>query len=347
MTKSLQELPVHAARSLIPALGVMEALGFGRPACLQGTGILGAEVEDPDARMTLQQELSFYRNCLELTGDPTIGLRLGEPFLPQRYGLFGYALLSAATFRHALSLAQNFGRLTLSFFSFRFGVEGRRAWFSMSDPPAIDQALVELYLDRDMSAAQVDFSEILGRPFAPEEAHLAHGSHGRVQVYRDHFGCDVHFDSYPSRFVFHSKLLDRPLPQSDPESSRHLQQQCQLLIAKLSRQDRFIDDVRMLMLARPGYFPDIDYVAEKLGLSTRTLRRRLQAEGSSYRALMDEARFGLAREYLSGSELPMEEIATLLGYTEPATFSHAFRRWSGAAPSAWRQTHSQSLSKTL
>lgn len=336
MAKTLQDLPPHPVRSLLPALGVMESLGHGVQACLQGSGILLSQLEETDARMTLQQELVFYRNTLELSGDPTIGLKLGKPFVPQRYGLFGYALLSAATFRHALSLTRNFGQLTFSFFTFDFGASGNRGWWTMSEPPPIEQALVDLYMDRDMSAAVVDFSEVIGRPFDAEEVWIAHDGHGRRQVYRDHFGCEVKFSAGCGKLTFDSSLLDQPLPQSDPESSRHFQQQCQLLIAKLTRQSHFVDDVRMLVLARPGFFPDVDYVAEKLGMSTRTLRRRLKGEGSSYRELLDEIRYGLAREYLSESELPLEEIAGLLGYTEPGNFSHAFRRWSGESPSAWR-----------
>ena len=337
MPKTLQDLPPHPVRSLLPALGVMEGLGFDRQTCLKGTGILTAQLDSADARMSLQQELAFYRNTLELTGDPAIGLKLGEPYIPQRYGLFGYAMLSAATFRHALALAENFGRLTFSFYTLKFGVEGRQTWFSMTEPPPLERELVDLYLDRDLSAALVDFTEVLGEPFPLQQLEIAHDGHGRQQAYRDHFGCEVNFSSEAGRFVFSSALLDQPLPQSDPESSRHFQQQCQLLIAKLTAQGHFVDDVRMLILARPGFFPDIEYVAEKLGMSTRTLRRRLKEEGSNYRALLDEIRFGLAREYLGKTNLPMEEICGLLGYSESGNFSHAFRRWSGQSPREWRQ----------
>jgi len=337
MTASLHDLPPHPVRSLLPALGVMEELGFDRQACLKGTGILLSQLENPEVRMTLQQELAFYRNTLELTGDSAIGLKLGEPFVPQRYGLFGYALLSAATFRHALSLTEKFGRLTFSFYSFHFGATGKNAWFSMSEPPPLEQELLYLYLDRDLSAARVDFSEVLGHDFPLESIHFTHDGHGRQATYREYFGCEAHFGMESGKFLFSSEFLDQPLPQSDPESSRHFQQQCQMLIAKLTSQSHFIDDVRMLVLARPGFFPDIDYVAEKMGTSTRTLRRRLNEEGSSYRELMDEMRFGLAREYLAKTALPMEEISTLLGYTESGNFSHAFRRWSDQSPSQWRE----------
>ena len=347
MPKTLLDLPPHSVRSLMPPLGVLEAMGFGRQDCLRGTGILVSQLEDENVRMTLQQQLAFYRNTLELTGDRLIGLKLGEPFIPQRYGLFGYALLSAATFRHALILVENFGALTFSFFTLKFGVSGRQAWFSISEPPPIEQQLVDLYLDRDLSAAKVDFSEVMGRAFPLEEVYLTHDGHGQQQAYRDYFGSDVQFSADDGRFVFSSSILDDPLPQSDPEFSRHLQQQCQMLIAKMTTQGRFVDDVRMLVLARPGYFPDIDYVAEKLGISTRTLRRRLKEEGSSYRELLDEIRFSLAREYLGRTDLPVEEISVLLGYTESGNFSHAFRRWSGDSPSAWRQTQTGTVSGWL
>jgi len=76
-------------------------------------------------------------------------------------------------------------------------------------------------------------------------------------------------------------------------------------------------------------------------MSVRTLRRRLKEEGSSYRELLDEIRYGLAREYLGQTQLPLEEISGLLGYTEAGNFSHAFKRWSGMSPREWRVQQSQ------
>ena len=83
MAKTLQELPPHPVRSLLPVLGVMEKLGFDRQVCLKGTGLLLSQLESADARMSLQQELAFYRNALELTGDETIDFLLAEAPLRQ------------------------------------------------------------------------------------------------------------------------------------------------------------------------------------------------------------------------------------------------------------------------
>ncbi|WP_165787099.1 AraC family transcriptional regulator [Pseudohalioglobus lutimaris] len=329
--------PQHPLRALLPPLEVMEKLGYDRCRCLQGTGVTLQQLDDLGSRITLQQEQRFYRNALDLTDDPLIGLRLGEPFVPQRYGLFGYALLSAETFRHALVIAENFGRLTFSLFSFKFGIEGQSAWFALCDPPLLEEDLIAVYMDRDLAAARVDFSAILGEPFRVESLQLPHQGRGNAQAYRQYFGCEVEFGAPDARFCFDSGVLEKRLPQSDPDSSRHLQQQCQMLIAKLTAQGSFIDEVRMMILARPGYFPDIDYIAQRMEMSTRTLRRKLKNEGSNFRDLLEEIRYGLAREYLADTQLPMEEISSLLGYSEAGNFSHAFRRWSGISPTAWRQ----------
>ena len=314
-------------------------MGFDRRNCLRGTGILLSQLDNPQSRLTFQQELAFYRNALQLTGDPAIGLKLGEPFIPQRYGLFGYALLSASTLRRAMTHAVNFGQLTFSFFTFELQESDNRAAFLMKDPPPIEKKLHDVYLDRDMSAALVGFSSVVGKPITLRQVELAHDGHGLQSVYRKHFACEVLFDSYPSKLVFDPDMLDTLLPQRDPDTSQHFRQQCRMLIAKLKRQSYFADDVRMLLLARPGQFPNIEQVAEQLHVSVRTLRRRLTDEGSSYRELLEEVRFQLAREYLLDTKLPLSEVADLLGYTEPGNFSHAFRRWSGLSPRGFRKHH--------
>ena len=119
MHRSFQQLPRHPVRALLPPLLVMEAHGYSRQECLLGTGVTLSQLKDGSDRISQHQELRFYRNILELSGDPTIGLKLGEPFLPQNYGLFGYALMSAETLRHALAITESYGRLTFSFFTFR------------------------------------------------------------------------------------------------------------------------------------------------------------------------------------------------------------------------------------
>ena len=332
----IQNPPVHSIAGLAPALKVMASEGHSVQQCLKGTGILTSQLDDRHQTVTLRQEIRFHRNLIELSGDPTIGLRIGAAYLPQRYGLLGYALLSAATLRHALVIATNFGDLSFTWFGLRFGVTGKTTTFSFVNRFDIDADVLNFLYDRDCAAALVDFSEAVGQPLALDQVTLPHDGHGRLAVYRKFFRCAVEFNGTPVRIEFATKLLETPLPHRDASASDQLQQQCKLLLAKLSRQSGLIDDVRRVLLARPGFFPDIEMVAEKLDLSARTLRRRLAEENTSFQNVLDEVRFGLATEYLSETPLPLQEVSSLLGYSDPGNFTHAFKRWAGKSPSAFR-----------
>ena len=334
MTKATPQ--THSVSGLAPSLKVMKTEGYAAQQCLKGTGILIAQLDDPRHLITLQQEVRFYRNLLELTGDPTIGLRLGAAYVPQRYGLFDYALLSAATLRHALVISSKFGDLTFTWFALVFSTSGTSAALSFIDRYELDDDVKNLLYDRDCTAALVGYSEIMGQALDLSKVGLAHDGHRRQATYRKFFHCEVAFNSAPSHVEFSLTLLDTPLPNRDSIAAEHLQQQCQMLLSKLSRQSRLIDDVRQLLVSRPAYFPDIEFVAEKLGLSVRTLRRRLDEENTSFQGVLDEVRYGLAKEYLLESQLPLQEIATLLGYGDPGNFTHAFKRWAGQAPRDFR-----------
>jgi AraC-like DNA-binding protein len=330
---------LHPIQGLAPALSVMNAEGFSNQQCLNGTGVLLSQLDDHRQTVTLQQEIRFYRNLLQLSADPTVGLRLGAAYLPQRYGLFGYAFLSAPTLRQALVLASKFGELTFTWFQISYSICGSTACMSMTDRIEIDSDVANLLRDRDCAAAMIDLSEAIGQPLNIERVLLPHDGHGRDAQYQQFFRGPVEFNSASTGIQFNSATLDLPLVHRDDAVANHLQQQCQLLLSKLSQQSRLVDDVRQILLARPGFFPDVEMVAEKLQQSTRSLRRHLTAEHTSYKDILDEVRFSLAKQYLSETQLPLQEIATLLAYSEPGNFTHAFKRWASMPPTEYRQTH--------
>ena len=327
----------HPVTGLLPPLKVMQREGYALESCLKGTGLQARQLEEPGRTITLQQEVRFYRNLLELTGDPSIGLRIGAAFVPQRYGIFGYALLSAATLGHAMAMAAHFVALSFSWFEMNYLVREGTVELNMTDRLSIDTDVQNLLYDRDCAAVMVDLGELLGFRLPLERVALPHDGHRHGPVYEAFFQCPVDFGVTSSRLEFSADFLDWPLPHHDAVASEQLLQQCQLLLAKMSRQNPLIDQVRQLLLARPGRFPEVAGIAGQIGLSERSLRRRLSEENTSYKALLDEARFNLAKQYLLETRLPLQEIAVLLGYTEPGNFTHAFKRWTGTSPRAFRE----------
>lgn len=329
----------HRAVGLVPARQLIIDEGLDFLACLRGTGLRASDIDSEHRAITLRQEERFFRNLLDQSGDAGIGLRLGRRYPPQRYGIFGYALLSAATLRHALAIVTRFGEaLTFTWLHLAFRVEAAVATFVFSGGAAIEPAVRAFFYDRDVMAAATALGELMGRPLPLQAISLPHDGGGRRKDYERAFGCPVRFaDPCGGTLRFAAEYLDLPLPYNDALVAKRMRHQCQLLVDRMGRNGGVADEVRQLIVGRPGYFPPIDAVAEQLGCAVRTLRQRLADEGSGYQKILDEVRLTLAREYLEQTRLPLAEIAQLLGFSDPGNFSHAFKKWTGRAPSALRR----------
>jgi AraC-like DNA-binding protein len=329
----------HHIKALPPALAAMSEAGFSPAQCLAGTGLEEEDLLVPASGQgfSLEQQFRFHRNLLALTGNPLLGLELGRRYTIENYGLLGYAFMSAPTLRHALTIIRNYGPLSFTLFKIDFQVSGNTASLRFSHQVDIPPDLITYYVDRDITAALFGGSTALQAPLQPAGVRLMHDGGNDAQAYRSCFNCPVEFNGPRSELLIDAGILDSPMPLRDPETSTMCQQQCQLLLARMSKSGSFIHRVRQLIVARPGYFPDIEYVAERLNMTSRTLRRRLAAEQSSFQQILSELRYELAREYLGTSTLPVEEISALLGYSSPGNFTNAFRRWHGSSPRDYRK----------
>jgi len=321
----------HHIKGFRPALGVMKRLGYSADICLKGTEIDLQQLEQADQSVSLQQELRFYRRLLDLSKDPLIGLKLGEAYRIESYGVLGYAILSAQTLGESLMIASKFGSLSFTHFNIGLVKTGSTAMIHMSRVRAFDPDLLPLFSDRDFSAIKLGTEAALGQAIPIRQIKLMHHGESYRSQYQDFYGCPVSFNHDRMEMTFDRELLNTPMPLRDPETLEYCVNQCQHLLSKLTQQSNFVDEVKRLVLARPGYFPKIGEVADLLSISERTLRRKMKQEGQTFQHLLNEARFQLAKVCLEeGGSL--EQISHKLGYSETANFSHAFKRWSGLSP---------------
>lgn len=332
----------HHMKAISPALEAMQTMGFTTADCLRDTGLTEADLLKPSAEVgfTLEQEFQFHRNLLALTDNPMLGLLLGKAYQLEAYGLLGYAFMSAPTLRQAMIILRNYGPLTFTLFDVNFIVEGQRGILRLGPDLPVPDDLLTYYVDRDLTAAVNGGRGSLRVPLEPQHIQLMHHGEDQREIYERHFRCPVSFSAEASELQLDASVLDTAMPLGDSETTSACQQQCRLLLARMRAGSTFVDKVRQLILSRPGYFPDIDFVAEKLNMTGRTLRRRLSNEDSSYQDILAEVRYELAREYLATSTLPLEEISVLLGYSAPGNFSNAFKRWHGSSPRDYRQVAS-------
>jgi AraC-like DNA-binding protein len=149
--------------------------------------------------------------------------------------------------------------------------------------------------------------------------------------------CPIRFNASDTRLVLSERVTERPLLAQNRDLFAYLDRHALALQERLARAPSLAGRLRELLVERlRDGEPDQPSIARALGLSERTLQRRLQEESSSFAGLVDEVRSDLARGYLSDSKLAIFEIAFLLGYSEPSAFNRAFRRWTGQSPSEFR-----------
>ena len=166
------------------------------------------------------------------------------------------------------------------------------------------------------------------------EVWFAHAAPDYASEYARVIEIPYRFDARCYAIVGSAALLDRPLPKADSRLCELLEQHAEELLARLPAGDAFEDRVRKQIASLlPSGETHADRVAETLGVSTSTLRRRLREAGTSHRQLLDAVRCDLACSALLGKDVSVNEVAFLLGFSDASAFHKAFRRWTGQSPS--------------
>lgn len=307
-------------------------LGVSLDTCLQGTGLDWRLLADPGAEVEAEQELRLVRNLIEACGYRAgLGLPLGRRYRLNSYGIWGFALLASPTFREAANLGLRYLDLTYAFHDMQLEETGEEVHLLL-EAQNLPEDLRSFLLERDLSGMLQVLRELFHQdlPILRVELSLAEPDDPRPFV--EEIGLLPLFAQARSRFVFPRRLLDLPLAGAHPQAAQLCEEQCQRLLAKRSQHGGLAGRIRAMLLECPGRLPDMEQVASRLGMSSRTLRRRLDEEGSHFRQLLDEVRQALAEELLATGGLTLEEIAERLGYGEVSNFIHAFKRWKGVAP---------------
>ncbi|MGE7990259.1 AraC family transcriptional regulator [Pseudomonas sp. NPDC089554] len=314
-------------------LNVFQEDGCQASVLLAGSGIGPADLGHPDARITTQQELQVCANAVAQRED--IGLELGRRMHVSCYGMLGYALLSSATLGDALRLALRYPALLGTIFQLRLVEEGRRVWLCASDYRE-SPALATFNAEFCLVSLKVICDDLLGSTLPLLGARFEHARPGYHPLYGGAFQCPLTFEANDNAFAFERRWLDMPLPLADPITHKAMSERCRLLNLEFTGRQAWLGRIRQLLVQQLDAAPGLEGLARQMNCSSRTLRRHLQAMGSSYQQLLDELRFERAKQLLAEDQMPIYRIAETLGFSETASFRHAFQRWSGVAPSHYR-----------
>jgi len=313
----------------------LDELGVRASAVLRRAGLSQGLAEQPRVLLTTKELFALWRAIGEVSTDPAIGLLLGTENKTERFHPIGLAALSSENFGAAIDQMARYKQLTCpeeilqekddQEWSIKFH------WLLADEvePPVLIECCFAWVLSTARHGTGTRLSP-LRVEFVQPRAH--------AKTIERHFGCPVVCGALRNAIVFRASDAQRRFVTRNAELLAMLAPQLEEELKQENGDENFIERVRIAIQQKlTGRRPAIEDIADALHISSRTLQRRLQDEGSSFQRVLDEARRQLARHYLNNSYLELNEAAYLLGYEDGNSFVRAFRTWEGVPPARWRE----------
>ena len=305
-------------------------------ALLEGSGLDLAALADPTRHLSLAQEITVFERAEALSPVPEWALRLGQATRLQAHGVYGYAVLTSADLKQVLQVLVRFVNLTGTATGAELREHGNgdyeiRAVETVQRPNVRRSTLEEFF-----SSVNTGLREVTANAVTPKSLSFDYSNPGYRDVYTEVFACPVTFEAEYCGIVIDHEDLALRLPTWDPLTLEACERQCEQILEQLTAAEGFVDAVRKIMLVQPCDRRSAECVAEKLHMSTRNLRRKLEQEGTSFQKVLDDVRCELAKNYLSQTSLRLEDISPLLGFSETSNLRRAFKKWTGQTPSEYR-----------
>lgn len=313
-----------------------ERFGMDRGELLRLASITPATLDDPDTRLPMSALLKLWRAILERQEGKAIGVRIGSTCRVTRLGLVGYVMFYSSDLLEALHRFSRYIHIISEAVQFEVATDGERTTLSFNAHPSL--LALRHPVEAQLAAVLTVGREITQSDLVPLAIHLPLPKAGDTSAYREVFRCPVHFSHPNAAIVFATSQMRLPIKASDPTLSGYLEELAGSTLTSLGApNENFVDTVRRALWSElPGGRPNLWRTASGLGISARTLQRRLRENGTSFSAVLEELRRELSGELLADKKLAVSDVVFLLGYSEPSAFQRAFRRWRGVSPRRFR-----------
>ena len=248
-------------------------------------------------------------------------------------------MLSSTNFRQTISFIRKYSLLSTPIAEDSFEQKDSICICTIVPAPqlrvdtVLHKFIVELYCGILTSV----FRDIMGLSFGPREFHVTFAPDDRLPPCPEVFGCPVVFCQPENRFLFDATWLEGRPELGNKITYLSVLKLCDRLMEEFQLRTGLVGKVREVLLLNLARRRSLDDVARDLHLSTRTLRRKLRTENTTFREILDKLRMQMATKYLSDTDLTIDEIAFALGFSDAASFGHAFRRWTKRAPNELRR----------
>lgn len=312
-------------------------LGLDPDALAVGAGLPLEAFHDPNLRIPLSSLGRLLMDAAAQGEAPDLGLRLARRRRVATWGVLGLVTRDQATLGDVVTALRRYTRLHTDGIWITVERAGESVELHVNAYETGAPAMMQALEDLSVAAMHLNLSEIMGPAWRPDCVCFRRHQPILATPYNRLFGCEVLFDQAFNGILFPAGLLEAPVPGADAGAAEQAERRAEALLR--SSRGALADHVTEIVIRRlPDGGCDLPRVAGDLGLTVRTLQRRLAEEGASFATVLDRAREILSESYVEGSRRPLAEVAGLLGFGSQAAFNHWYKQRYGVPPSARRKS---------
>jgi AraC-like DNA-binding protein len=293
------------------------------------------KIPNPKSRTSTVVADDYFLKASSLISDPAFALKAADCWHPSNLGALGYAWLSSATLQEGLERLIRYARILGQKMHFYCEINTQSTRFILVNNRE-DVLLRSIIMDFTLAIIIDMCRKNTDATFHPLKVNMRRPQPKDTSAYTAYFGCPVQFDAEQDSFEIERVLADTLLPSSNRELAMTFDSILTEQLSALDKSNTIERCKHFLLQEMTSGEPTDHQLANVLGMSQRTLQRKLAEHGTSYKRLLDELRHTLAQSYLTGTQRSVNEITFLLGFSEQSAFTRAFKRWHGKSPTAYR-----------
>lgn len=314
----------------------MRDAGIDADAVFRRVGLRPERLADPELTFSHAAQIEFWAAAETVSGDPDVGLTVGQYMRPRSGNVLQYLYLTSRDFGTGIRRALEYQRLQSDAADNRLGRDAAGAYLAIrSREPEVNRA--RHLMECRVCGMIAFFRTVTDGEFAPARIELMCDPPADIARRERLFGCPVVYGRDENRLYFDPRLLRRRSRHAEPELFEVTERIARERLERIRHRD-FVEPVRralaeLLPLARA----DLDHVADYLGLTPAQVRARLASAGTNFSRELSRHRRRLACDLLADSDARIDDIVRITGFSEPSTFYRAFKRWKGETPLQYRE----------
>ena len=314
----------------------LEKAGCDSKSLIEQAGLDIQALNDPDARYSLQQTAHLWKLATEVTQDSCFGLKVASEVNQHTFHVLGHSLATSTTLKELfLRIIRHF-RLVTDIPKLEFYEKDQNHYFVIHVPDEVQPESIDAFISVFIRSSRA----LQGSLFSPLRIELRRAEPVDIETFRNILKAPLVFNAPKDMIVFDTASIELPLEGANPILSREYDEIIMRYLARFDKENiQARIKVKIIENLATGEIQQQE-IAKSIGLSTRSLQRKLSLENTSYSEILDNTRQELAISYIKNNSYSITEIAYILGFTDVSSFTRAFRRWTASSPLHYREKHS-------